>query len=253
MIFYFTGTGNSRYIAETIAGLTGDEIADINARIKGQNTETICVQDRLVFVLPTYGWRIPRIVETWIRKTEWTGVCKAWFILNCGSGMGNAAGYIQKLCEEKKFQYMGTAEIVMPENYIAMFQTPDFEEAETIIKRADPEIKKAGNRIREDREFPKPSIHLADRFLSAAINPVFYRLFVKADPFYVKETCISCGKCEAVCPLNNIQMQGGKPVWGKDCTHCMACISRCPAEAIEYGKKSKGKPRYYCGRDKKEG
>ena len=40
-------------------------------------------------------------------------------------------------------------------------------------------------------------------------------------------------------------LRGGKPVWGKDCTHCMACICYCPAEAIEYGKKSLGKPRYY--------
>ena len=32
---------------------------------------------------------------------------------------------------------------------------------------------------------------------------------------------------------------------GKNCTHCMACICYCPKEAIEYGKKSKGKPRYH--------
>lgn len=39
-------------------------------------------------------------------------------------------------------------------------------------------------------------------------------------------------------------LQNGKPVWGQDCTHCMACICYCPAEAIEYGKMSLGKPRY---------
>jgi epoxyqueuosine reductase QueG len=45
--------------------------------------------------------------------------------------------------------------------------------------------------------------------------------------------------------LNNIRLENGKPVWGKNCTHCMACICYCPKEAIEYGKKSKGKPRYH--------
>ena len=44
---------------------------------------------------------------------------------------------------------------------------------------------------------------------------------------------------------NNITLQTGKPVWGQNCTHCMACICYCPAEAIEYGKKSLGKPRYH--------
>ena len=57
--------------------------------------------------------------------------------------------------------------------------------------------------------------------------------------------CIGCGKCVELCPLNNIHLENGKPVWGKNCTHCMACICYCPKEAIEYGKKSKGKPRYH--------
>ena len=41
-----------------------------------------------------------------------------------------------------------------------------------------------------------------------------------------------------------IQLRENKPVWGRNCTHCMACICYCPTEAIEYGKKSIGKPRY---------
>ena len=57
--------------------------------------------------------------------------------------------------------------------------------------------------------------------------------------------CIGCGKCVELCPLNNIHLENGKPLWGKNCTHCMACICYCPKEAIEYGKKSRGKPRYH--------
>ncbi|WP_366008713.1 4Fe-4S binding protein [uncultured Eubacterium sp.] len=34
-------------------------------------------------------------------------------------------------------------------------------------------------------------------------------------------------------------------IWGNQCTHCMACICYCPTEAIKYGKKSIGKPRYH--------
>ena len=56
--------------------------------------------------------------------------------------------------------------------------------------------------------------------------------------------CTGCGRCAQLCPTNNIVLRSGKPVWGGNCTHCMACISYCPTEAIEYGKKSVGKPRY---------
>ena len=81
--------------------------------------------------------------------------------------------------------------------------------------------------------------------MSGSVNKMFYSLFVKADAFNVDGKCIGCGKCEKICPLNNIKIQNGKPVWGKECTHCMACICHCPTEAIEYGKKSIGKPRYH--------
>ena len=64
-------------------------------------------------------------------------------------------------------------------------------------------------------------------------------------PLYDLNACIGCGKCVELCPLNNIRLENGKPVWGKNCTHCMACICYCPKEAIEYGEKSKGKPRYH--------
>ena len=64
--------------------------------------------------------------------------------------------------------------------------------------------------------------------------------------FHVKDNCISCGKCERLCPLQVISMDNGKPVWkGKTCAHCMSCIQNCPAAAIEYGKKTKGKKHYY--------
>lgn len=55
-------------------------------------------------------------------------------------------------------------------------------------------------------------------------------------------SCVGCGLCERVCPLGNIALEGGKPAWRGTCTHCMACICRCPAEAIEYGKHSEGLP-----------
>ena len=61
----------------------------------------------------------------------------------------------------------------------------------------------------------------------------------------LQNKCVGCGKCAQLCPLNNIHLENGKPMWGDTCTHCMACISACPTQAIEYKKISVGKPRYY--------
>lgn len=245
MVLYFTGTGNSRYIAKKIAEATPDELISINDKIKNKDNTPIKIKDRVVFVMPTYAWRIPAIVKDWILKTEFTGASRAWFVMNCGSEIGNAAKYNKGLCEQKNFTYMGTAQVVMPENYIAMFDAPDKEEAKQIISKAEPVIDNIIGLIKEGKVFPIPRNNLYDRFMSGPVNKIFYSLFVKADAFKVEDKCIGCDKCEQICPLNNINLENGKPVWGKDCTHCMACICHCPTEAIEYGKKSVGKPRYH--------
>ena len=100
--------------------------------------------------------------------------------------------------------------------------------------------------IQMTKKFLDRKGHFWDGLLSGLVNRLFYPLFVKATPFYVKDFCVGCGKCVSLCPLSNIRLEKEKPVWGSECTHCMACICSCPKEAIEYGKKSKGKPRYHC-------
>ena len=134
----------------------------------------------------------------------------------------------------------------MPENYIALFKTPDKNEALKIIEQAQQSILNTIEYIRSDLSFPEPEITFKDKLNSSFINTIFYPMFVHSKKFYVTEECISCGKCENICPLGNIKLQNGKPNWGENCTHCMACICRCPKEAIEYGKHSKYISRYTC-------
>lgn len=245
MIIYFSGTGNSRYIAERIANKLHDNLLSVNDKIKENDTNTINVNERLVIVVPTYAWRIPRIVQNWIIETKFQGVEKVWFVMDCGGEIGNAAKYNQQLCRKKNFPYMGTAQILMPENYIALFGTPEPEKARQIVSDAEPVIDRVIEQIAADQAFSAPRNSLYDRVMSGAVNILFYLFFVKAKAFHVNEKCISCGKCMKLCPLNNITLKKEKPVWGNSCTHCMACINYCPSKVIEYGKNSLGKTRYY--------
>ena len=129
MIFYFSGTGNSRFIAKRIQEKTGDEMYSLNEAIKQKKFFSGKTPETAVFVVPAYAWRIPEIVETWIRKSKFDIGMKAYFVMTCGDGIGNAAKYARKLCEDKVFIYMGCAGILMPENYLAMFRVPSEEEA----------------------------------------------------------------------------------------------------------------------------
>ena len=245
MILYFSGTGNSGYAARRIADGLGEPLLCLNDRIKAGDTAPVETGERLVIVTPTYAWRIPRIVEDWLLHTELTGAKRAWFVMTCGSEIGNADRYNRDLCTEKGLACMGTAQIVMPENYIAMFSAPQADEARQIVAKAEPSIDRAIAAIQRNQPFAPTRNNLYDRFMSGPVNLIFYKFFVNADAFTVSDACISCGQCAKRCPMNNVTLKDGKPVWGKACTHCMACICYCPVSAIEYGKKSVGQPRYH--------
>ena len=245
MILYFSGTGNSGYAARRIADGLGEPLLCLNDRIKAGDTAPVETGERLVIVTPTYAWRIPRIVEDWLLHTELAEAKQAWFVMTCGSEIGDADRYNRRLCQAKGLACMGTAQIIMPENYIAMFSAPQADEARQIVAKAEPNIDCVIASIQNNQPFAPTRNNLYDRFMSGAVNPIFYKFFVKADAFTVSGSCIGCGQCVKRCPMNNVALKDGKPVWGKVCTHCMACICYCPVSAIEYGKKSVGQPRYH--------
>ena len=245
MILFFSGTGNSNYVAKRIADALGDALVNLNDRIKSGDTSSVETGERVIIVTPTYAWRIPRVVRDWLRKTELRGAKQVWFVMTCGSEIGNANKYNRDLCAEKAISCMGTAQIVMPENYIAMFSAPHADKARQIVAQAEPSIDRAIAAIQRNQSFAPTRNNLYDRFMSGPVNPIFYKFFVKANAFTASSACIGCGQCVKRCPMNNVTLKDGKPSWGKNCTHCMACICYCPKEAIEYGKKSVGQPRYH--------
>ena len=247
MIVYFTGTGNSRYCAQMLAARLGDELTDAFSFIRDGVAAELCSERPWVFVAPTYGWQLPHIFEDFLRSGSFTGCKTAYFVMTCGDDIGGASGKIKALCAKKGFKYQGVLEVVMPENYIALYEAPDAAKSAKIIAAAKPTLDAGIEAIRRGLPFPERKSSAADRLKTDLINPLYYAFIVKARNFRVTDACTACGKCERGCPLKNIQIKDGKPVWGSACTHCMACICGCPAEAIEYGNRSLGKPRYQCG------
>lgn len=246
MIVYFTGTGNSRYCAEFLADRLQDRCTDAFHFIRDGIAADLSSEKPWVFVSPTYAWQIPRVFADFLRSGHFAGSRDAYFVMTCGSEAGNPVARNQALCQDMGLAYRGTAAIVMPENYIAMFSAPEPEEANAIIEAARPSLEQAADCIRAGQDFPALSVSWVDGLKSGLVNTLFYRFQIKAKPFTISDACVACGRCEAACPLGNILLQDGKPVWGDHCTHCMACICGCPVNAIEYGRISRGKPRYQC-------
>ena len=158
MILYFSGTGNSAYIAKQIATQTGDHLLDLNHCIKETIHQPQHSDKPWVIVVPTYAWQIPHIVKDWILSTELTGSKDAYFVMTCGDDIGNAQKYNTILCEKKGWNHRGTAKIVMPENYIALFDAPDEETSKRIVRAAARSAGKLTGYILQCSNLPKQKI-----------------------------------------------------------------------------------------------
>lgn len=246
MILYFSGTGNSAYAAKYIGEQIGDDVVDLFPRIRGKDHSRLTSEKPWVVVAPVYCWQLPRIVRDWMLQTELAGSREVYFVLTCGGNMGNAGKYLKLLCQKIDLAYKGCMEVVMPENYIALFDAPDREKSLQIIHAAEHVLQKAADRIKGRQAFAEKKAGPLGSINSSIVNQIYYPLIVKDKKFYGTDACNGCGLCQQKCPLNNIRIAGGKPIWNGNCTHCMACISYCPQEAIEYGDASKGKTRYIC-------
>ena len=102
MIFYFSGTGNSQLAAKMIAETTSDEMISINNCLKKGKKNTFQSKKPLVFVTPTYAWRMPKVVEQWIDETDFAGNRNAYFVLTCDGSSGKCKCLRKKDLQRKK-------------------------------------------------------------------------------------------------------------------------------------------------------
>lgn len=89
MIFYFSGTGNSRYCAKRLAHRLGDEAVDAFPFLRDGRFPALTSRSPWVFVSPTYGWQLPRIFEALLRGGRFSGSRDAYFVMTCGAEIGD--------------------------------------------------------------------------------------------------------------------------------------------------------------------
>ena len=109
MILYFSGTGNSRYIAEVINSVIEDKLVSINECLK--NNLIVSLEQQYIIVCPTYAWRIPRVVEQFIRTNHFVSGTKIYFIMTCGGDIGMLLN-ILTVYVMKKYDLMGSERLL---------------------------------------------------------------------------------------------------------------------------------------------
>lgn len=63
MILYFTGTGNSRWVAQQLAEATNDTIINIADCLKQEVLpEDLINEEKVGIVFPVHAWYVPRVI-----------------------------------------------------------------------------------------------------------------------------------------------------------------------------------------------
>lgn len=192
MIFYFSGTGNSQFAAIQLAKTLGEGLVSIGRGLRSAGKQTFHSERPLVFVAPTYAWRMPKVVEKWILQTTFQGNLDAYFVLTCGGDCGNAAAYAQRLCWQVGLRFCGLAPVVMPENYLALFPTPDEAECRAMVEQAKP-VWKGDCTPCTACIGGCPTHNIVEQGKTAKV---------------VAQDCILCRHCAAICPKAAVVMTG---------------------------------------------
>ncbi len=235
MIYYFSGTGNSKWAAQKLAQFTGDAAVDI---ISLQAVPELDNAERVGLVFPIYAWGAAEPMLNFAKSLPNTNAF-TYGVCTCGANAGHAMKNLSKV-----FYLHSAYSLAMPNNYVVGSNLDSDEEAAAKLRDAEEFLRLIGKEIQEGKAVYKveegPMASLLSNFGSRGFN-AFART---TKPFYTDEKCNGCGLCARECPAKTISMKNGKPSWSSKCFQCMRCINRCPQSSIQYGKGTVQRGRY---------
>ena len=285
MIFYFSGTGNTKWAASKLAAATREDLISIAPYMRADESSHNLAEpfilkenERLGFVFPVHGWRVPKLVREFICKmkiqrepSDASAENKAkaddslknrpfaYCVCTAGDSIGLTIENLNKVISlNPSLQALGITEVsssyslIMPESYIGLpFMDVDPKEREIRKKEnAAQELAVVCEEIFDRKEGINRLVKgPIPWFFTKVVGGFFENVLITDKRFHVeKDRCVKCGICANVCPVGDIKGGHGEyPVWlhHKDCLTCFTCYHHCPHHAIEFGNQTQKKGQYY--------
>ncbi|MBQ8016296.1 MAG: EFR1 family ferrodoxin [Clostridia bacterium] len=243
MIFYFSATGNSRHTAKKIAKALGENAVSITDCLKKDFRNFIVDKnEKIGFVFPVYNFGLPITVTDFIEKLNIKANNNYVFtVATFGGFSGSASKMIKERLFEKGIVVNAQFSVRMPDTWTPAYDVSDKTKIAKINAKADRRIDAIIKKIQKHKSgnYDSRRIPFGDKFYGG------YEAMRRTNSLSVESRCTGCGLCAKECPVDAIQMQGGKPVWVKEkCAMCLGCLHRCPEFAIQRGSKTKEHGQY---------
>ena len=256
MVYYFSATGNTKFIASLLAKELGDEAVSITDNT--QPSLACGVREKLrvgayVLCFPVHGWRVPSIVVKFLKAHSLNKIeGSIYVVMTCGDDCGKTFHYLRKTTDRLGISIAGAFSVKMPESYVGLpFMDVDKKDKEQQkIAEARKRVPQIAAAIKAGKRGVYEVHEGACAYLkSKIIGGFFHHVLITDKTFSVNaDACIGCGKCVEVCQVDNMTLSSArKPTWKHTdrCLTCLACYHICPRHAISFNGMTKGKGQYF--------
>ena len=272
MIFYFSGTGNTKWAASKLASATHEDLISIAPYMRADDSSHTLAEpfilkenERLGFVFPVHGWRVPKLVREFIGKmkvqraepdAERNSVSAesktssdaernsasarnqpfAYCVCTAGDSIGLTIENLNEVISQNpSLQTLGITKVsssyslIMPESYVGL-----------PFMDVDPKEKEIWKKSKSAQELAVICEEIFDRkegvnrlvkgpipwFFTKVVGGFFENVLITDKRFHVeKDKCVKCGICANVCPVGDIK--GGHGEYPEWLHHkdCLTCFT----------------------------
>ncbi len=243
--YWFSGTGNTLYIAEALAGFLAENGFEVNLKpIETSDPAKVDLSRTTGLGIPVAEQGTYPFIWDFIKylpSPDIHGINDAdvFMVDTLMLYSGGIKGPVKKILKKKGFHLLGAKEIVMPNNLMKLKNQPDKDQLK--MARGKEVVEKFGMDLISGESVWKDIPLYSDMMGRISKMKSTWNLFRNKFPLKVDhDKCIRCRLCERICPVQSWSYDTGKNEmkWLKaDCIYCLRCFSYCPTEAISYGKK----------------
>jgi len=250
IIYYFSGTGNSRNVALWLSNVAkGDNIESRLINIGQIDRLTIELPDPdalVVFVSPIHGFNYPPVMMHFILRFP-KGNNKV-LLMNTRAGMligkwitpgltGIAFYFSALILKLKGYSIKSMFPVDLPSNWISVHPGLNERTVKYLHERNQEKVYRFAQKVFSGGSDFRGLYEIIQDTLVAPISLGYYFMgrFLFAKTYFASADCDNCDLCIKSCPVKAIKKVDNRPFWTFNCESCMKCMSNCPKKAIETG------------------